>query len=217
MDTTQLGKPFYRGAEAELFYSTFHPWRTVIKHRVRKAYRNSSLDDKIGRERTIAEASILHEAKAAGAKVPSIIRIELETNTIIMTQIEGTVARQALDKMKLRDATKIFRSLGNQLGSLHAAGIVHGDLTTSNVIVTASGVPFIVDFGLSRRSLEPEDMGVDLHLLQRSITASHVQDGSTLIKALMEGYRESAGEKVASSTVAKAREIARRGRYFAIR
>ena len=217
MDTTQLGEPFYRGAEAELYYSTFHPWKTVIKHRVRKAYRNSSLDDKIGRERTLTEASILHEAKAAGARVPSIIRIELETNTIMMTQIEGTVARQALDKMKLKEATKIFRSLGNQIGLLHAAGIVHGDLTTSNVIVTPSGAPFIVDFGLSRRSLEPEDMGVDLHLLQRSIVASHIQDNSTLINAMIEGYRQSAGEKIARSTLAKTREIARRGRYFAIR
>ncbi len=102
-------------------------------------------------------------------------------------------------------------------GLLHAAGIVHGDLTTSNVVVTPSGQPFIVDFGLARRSVEAEDRGVDLHLLQRSIDASHLRDTSPLIKAMTRGYGRTAGEQVLRSSLAKAREIARRGRYFAIR
>ncbi len=218
MDTARLTlETFYRGAEADLFRSNVDPWKAVLKRRVRKGYRHESLDDSIRRERTLSEATLLHEAKAAGARVPSVIGIEVETNTIVMTQIDGVVARDCLDAMSPNDSMELFRSLGAQIGLIHTAGIVHGDLTTSNVIVTASGTPFIVDFGMARRSNNPEDRGVDLHLLQRSISTSHRRDVPPLLKALARGYRETAGEKVFQSSWAKAREIARRGRYFAIR
>jgi TP53 regulating kinase and related kinases len=209
--------PFHRGAEADLFLSEADRWKAVVKRRVKKEYRNDSLDDQIRRDRTVSEVNILHDAKAAGVKVPSILGIEPEANTFLMTFIEGTVARDCLDAMSKKDASRLFKNLGRMIGSLHSAGIVHGDLTTSNVLVTPSGDPFIVDFGMSRRSTEPEDRGVDLHLLQRSITASHVNDTTPLIKALSVGYQETAGKKIHESSWAKAREISRRGRYFAIR
>jgi len=122
-----------------------------------------------------------------------------------------------LDDMGKSEAQKLLRSIGEQIGLLHTAGIVHGDLTTSNVIVSPSGASFIVDFGMSHRSVEPEDRGVDLHLLQRSIVASHSQDSSSMMNATIRGYEKTAGKKIATSTWRKAREIARRGRYFAIR
>ena len=218
MGATQVAsQPFYRGAEADLSLSLEYPWKAVVKHRISKKYRHSALDEKLMRERTLSESSIIHEAKKAGVHVPSIIKIDSESNTIVMTHVPGKVARETLDSMSRSQAKNFFRSLGNQVGKLHAAGIVHGDLTTSNIIVTSSGEPFIVDFGMSRRSIEPEDRGVDLHLLQRSITASHITSMVTLISSLIDGYREGAGEKLANSTWAKAREISRRGRYYAIR
>jgi TP53 regulating kinase and related kinases len=218
MDTSNLASaPFYRGAEGDLSLGTVGPWKVVIKRRVKKEYRNPSLDDRIRHYRTISEASSMHEAKTAGAKVPSVVGVDLDNNTIVMTHLEGTVARDCLDEMDRDEAEKLFRSIGGQVGLLHAAGIVHGDLTTSNVIMSPSGVPFIVDFGMSRRSVEPEDRGVDLHLLQRSIVASHRQDASSMMNAMFRGYEEAAGKKIASSSWRKAQEIARRGRYFAIR
>jgi len=209
--------PFYRGAEADLFLSTIDQWKAVVKRRVKKNYRNDALDLQIRRERTLFEVGVIHDAKAAGVKVPSIIVVEPESNTFVMTHVDGTVARDCLDEMRSKDATRLFNKLGSMVGLLHSAGIVHGDLTTSNVIVTPSGDPFIVDFGMSRRSTEPEDRGIDLHLLQRSINASHVKDSAPLIKALAKGYLESAGKTIHESSWAKAREISRRGRYFAIR
>lgn len=218
MDTSRLGeKPFHRGAEADLLLSSIDQWELVIKRRTKKNYRHESLDDSIRRERTFSEADTIHQAKVAGAKVPSIVGINLETNSILMTHIEGTVLRDGLDTMNRADAVELFQSLGAQIGLLHYAGIIHGDLTTSNIVVTKSGNPFIVDFGMSRRSSDPEDRGVDLHLLQRSITTSHVKNASPLIKALGRGYEETAGEAIRQSSWAKAGEIARRGRYFAIR
>ena len=218
MDTSRLvARPFQRGAEADLLLSRIDQWKLVVKRRTKKNYRYKSLDDSIRRERTFSEADAMHQAKVAGAKVPSIIGIDLETNSILMTQIEGTVLRDDLDGMNRPDALNLFQSLGAQIGRLHSAGIVHGDLTTSNIVVTKSGYPFLVDFGMSRRSGDPEDRGVDLHLLQRSITTSHVKNASPLITALARGYEETAGKAIRQSSWAKAREIAGRGRYFAIR
>jgi TP53 regulating kinase and related kinases len=218
MDTKKLATvPFHKGAEAELSSLTINSHPAVLKHRVVKNYRNPVLDSKIRKERTLTEAFILHEAKKAGVRVPSIIGIEPETDTIIMTKIDGPVLRERLDEMSRKDANAVFESLGEQVGLLHSAGIVHGDLTTSNVILPRLGMPFLVDFGMARHSVEPEDRGVDLHLLQRSLIASHTQNIGSITKHLLQGYRNGAGEKTAKSTLAKTREIARRGRYFAIR
>jgi len=218
MDTASLtSTPLHRGAEADLSLATIGPWKVVVKRRVWKKYRNPILDERIRHDRTILEASVIHEAKTAGARVPSIVGVDIENNAIVMTHLAGTVARECLDEMGKSEAQKLLRSIGEQIGLLHTAGIVHGDLTTSNVIVSPSGAPFIVDFGMSRRSVEPEDRGVDLHLLQRSIIASHRQNPSSMMNSMIRGYEEITGKKVARSTLRKAREIARRGRYFAIR
>ena len=216
MGAKEIATPFHRGAEADLFLSRIEPWDAVVKKRVTKHYRNPVLDDQLRRERTLTEASLIHEAKVAGAKVPSILSVDMETNTIVMTRVEGTVARDCIDSISPDTAKRLFRRLGEQVARLHAGGIVHGDLTTSNIIVSPSGMPFIVDFGMSRRSLEPEDRGVDLHLLQRSIRATHGHQPS-LIKSLVEGYDSIAEENDSKAAWAKAREISRRGRYFAIR
>jgi TP53 regulating kinase-like protein len=218
MDTASLtSTPLHRGAEADLSLTTIGPWKVVVKRRVRKEYRNPILDERIRHDRTISEASVIHEAKTAGARVPSIVGVDIENNAIVMTHMAGTVARECLDDMGRSEAQKLLRTIGEQIGLLHTAGIVHGDLTTSNVIVSPSGAPFIIDFGMSRRSVEPEDRGVDLHLLQRSIIASHRQNPSSMMNSMIHGYEKTTGKKVASSTWRKAHEIARRGRYFAIR
>ena len=216
MGSKEIVTPFHRGAEADLFLSRIGPWNAVVKKRVAKQYRNPILDKHLRRERTLSEASLLHEAKVAGTKAPSILNVDMESNTIVMTRIEGLVARDCMDSMSPKIARQLFRRLGEEVARLHSGGIVHGDLTTSNIIFTPSGVPFIVDFGMSRRSVEPEDRGVDLHLLQRSIRATHGQR-SSLIKSLVLGYKAAAGENVSKTAWAKAREISRRGRYFAIR
>lgn len=214
---TMTLEPFRRGAEADLFLSRINKWRTVIKQRVAKKYRDPEMDNRLRRSRTLSEASMMHDARVAGVRVPSILELDLQKNTIAMTLVAGTVVRDCLDSMKEKDANELFRQLGHEIGRLHLAGIVHGDLTTSNIIAVSFGPPFIVDFGMSSRTDEPEDRGVDLHLLQRSISVSHKHDASSLIKSFAEGYTDSAGPKISNATVQKAREISRRGRYFAIR
>jgi TP53 regulating kinase-like protein len=218
MDSSALAlHPLHRGAEADLFLSELPPWQAVVKRRVRKAYRHEELDAKIRKERTVKESSAIHEAKIAGARAPSILGLDIERFSIIMTFVEGQVARDTIDTMSDSRRLPLLEELGRQVGFLHSAGIVHGDLTTSNIIVPDDGKPFIIDFGMAARSSEPEDRGTDLHLLQRSLIATHALDATSSFKRVAKGYRESAGERTAESSLRKAMEIARRGRYFAIR
>ena len=218
MDSSTLElHPLHRGAEADLFLSELPPWKAVVKRRVRKAYRHEELDAKIRKERTVKESSAIRDAKIAGARTPSILGLDLERYSIIMTFIDGMVARDAIDTMGNSRRLPLLEELGRQVGFLHSAGIVHGDLTTSNIILPDGGKPFIIDFGMATKSSEPEDRGTDLHLLQRSLIATHALDATSSFKRVAKGYREAAGEETTRSSLRKAAEIARRGRYFAIR
>ena len=218
MDTKSLEpKLFQRGAEADLYLSTLGPWDVVIKKRVRKRYRNPRLDERIRRERTAREATTLHEAKKAGVRTPNVLEVDLEKCCITMTRLLGPLARDSLDNVDPRSGSKVFRELGRQIGLLHVNGLVHGDLTTSNVVISEGDLPFILDFGMSSRSMEAEDRGVDLHLLKRSIATSHTVDPDRYMRSFSRGYKTTAGLKEAMVSFRKAAEIARRGRYFAIR
>lgn len=218
MDTSALTlRPFYRGAEADLFLTTIGSWKAVIKRRIRKEYRDPGLDEQIRRERTFNEASLMHQAKMTGARVPTLFGIDADTKSIAMTYLSGDSLREGLNMMKASEARKFFAEIGKQVGLLHLGGLVHGDLTTSNIIVTKRAVPFLLDFGMSKISDEPEDRGVDLHLLQRSISTTQTEGYSSHIKAVARGYARNVGSRIAASTFGKATEIARRGRYFALR
>ncbi len=209
-------EPFHRGAEADLYVAHAGPWKVVIKKRNPKQYREATLDASIRRERTIAESSIIHESRLAGVKVPSLIAVDLDNTSIVMTFVDGILARDGLDAMSPTGRKKFFIDLGRQVGLLHSGGIVHGDLTTSNIIASQD-VPFLLDFGMAHRSSQLEDQAVDLHLLQRSISTSHTSKPSACISSLASGYRKTLGDQVARMVWRKATEISRRGRYFSVR
>src|SRR3989442_14057793 len=97
MDTSKLtSTPLHRGAEADLSLATIGPWSVVIKRRVRKEDRTPSFDDQIRHDRTISEASRIHEAKTAGAKVPSIVGVNVENMAIVMTHLDEADASARL-------------------------------------------------------------------------------------------------------------------------
>src|SRR2546421_8059463 len=218
MDSSALDlQPLHRGAEADLFLSQLPPWKVGVKRRVQKAYRHEQLDASIRKERTIKESSTIRDGKVAGARLPSIVGLDIERSTIIMTFIDGLLARDSIDAMSNARRVSLLEELGRQVGFLHSAGITHGDLTTSNIIVPDDVKPFLIDFGMARKSTDHEDYGTDLHLLQRSLIATHALDATSSLRRIAKGYREVAGEEMAKSSLRKAAEIARRGRYFAIR
>jgi len=198
-----------RGAEAELRRTEFLGRAAIEKHRVPKAYRHEALDGELRRSRIHQEARLMAEARAAGVSVPILYDINLVENKIIMEFIDGPTAKDVLDKGG-PGAIKVARTIGQIVGRLHRAGIIHGDLTTSNMIVR-DGRIVMIDFSLGGKDDGVESRGVDLHLLKEALGSAHARAASHYREALR-GYREAMG-KAADEVIAKVKDIESRGRY----
>ncbi|MDD4138389.1 MAG: bifunctional N(6)-L-threonylcarbamoyladenine synthase/serine/threonine protein kinase, partial [Methanoregula sp.] len=128
------GETSRRGAEAIV---TFHNG-VAEKRRVSKRYRVTALDKHIISDRTRAEARLIHVARRSG--VPTPIISDITEDTIVMEQIQGTLLTLDLSDDNVREA-------GRMVGRLHSAGIMHGDLTTSNLILRESDRKYVlIDF-----------------------------------------------------------------------
>jgi len=132
---------------------------------------------------------------------------------IVMEFIEGKQVKLVLDRLNPAERRKLCQLIGRQIARLHRAGIVHGDLTTSNMILTREGRVFFVDFGLGEYNPSLEARGVDLHLLKRALQSIHFRITDEAYRAVLAGYRREFG-KGAGEVIERAEEIERRGRYI---
>ncbi|HUS78055.1 MAG TPA: Kae1-associated kinase Bud32 [Patescibacteria group bacterium] len=201
-----------KGAEADLWLDPdWNGVRALLKRRGKKKYRHPELDRDMRRLRTLHEASIIHRAKGAGVPTPVIYQVDPDEATIVMEFVEGEKVRDIVKDLSGEERHKLFELIGLLAGRLHRAGIIHGDLTTSNIISSADG-PVFVDFGLGEVSNETEKRGVDLNLMHRMLTSTHFRHTKELFTAFKEGYREGLGEE-AEEALERMAEISRRGRY----
>lgn len=173
----------------------------VIKRRLHKKYRHADLDQRLILERTRAEARLIAESRRFG--VPTPVIQDITPDTIIMERIEGSRLRDLLTPVYLKDAGRI-------VGLLHSAGLIHGDLTTCNIIVR-DGHCYLIDFGLGGTSSEIESRGVDLHVLFQ-VLESTAPDNPVLKDAFIEGYRGTFDG--ADEILTREHEIDLRGRYL---
>jgi len=206
-----------KGAEASLYLETWHDRKVIMKRRLPKKYRIPELDLLIRSQRTIHEPHLIHNAKEAGVPTPTIFMVDVADANIIMEFVEGKQVKEVLDNVSAEERLSLCILIGKMIGRLHKHGIIHGDLTTSNMILTPYGKVVLVDFGLSERSVELEPKGVDLHLMKRTLQSSHYKHAKECFKAVMRGYAESVGTEEAKKVTAKVREIEKRGRYVADR
>lgn len=216
-----------KGAEANLYLHRWHGLQVIVKRRIRKSYRHRSLDVRIRRYRTIHEAQMIHEARKAGVPTPVVYDVDRERFTIVMEYIEGERVKELLESVDAEKRGKLCLEIGRLIARLHKRNIIHGDLTTSNLIeakpmgspspnppkIGRVGMLFLIDFGLSYYSLELEDRGVDLHLLKRALNSTHFKVAGECYPQILRGYRETIGEGYASKVLEKVDEIERRGRY----
>jgi len=177
----------FRGAEA-----TVEVGDTAVKKRPKKAYRHPDLDERLRRERTEDEARLLERAEKYGVAVPSLVdnpEFELEMETVSGDRL----------KHRLPD-TAVMEQLGREVARLHSCQIIHGDLTTSNVVVSG-GKPFLIDFGLAYTSERVEDRAVDIHLLHQVLDSSHPKIAAGSWDVFLEGYSELDGSDAVVETV----------------
>jgi TP53 regulating kinase and related kinases len=202
-----------KGAEASLYLTNWHDRRAIVKVRIAKRYRPEQLDLQIRSYRTIHEPQLIHEAKSAGVPTPLIYLVNVPESTIIMECIEGQQVKQLLNKTDKPSRHSICVQIGESVARLHRHGLIHGDLTTSNMIQATDGRIFFVDFGLGEKSSELEAQGVDLHLLKRALQSTHFGFWEECFQAVLCGYTSVLGVEAAEKVYEKTREIERRGRY----
>ena len=202
-----------KGAEASIFLEEWHGKQVVLKTRLAKTYRVDRLDYSIRVARTSREAHLLHDCKRAGVPTPSVYEVDTVTCTIVMDYVNGPRLKEALSGMSDWSLRRTCILVGSLVGRLHSGGIVHGDLTTSNMILRDGRKMFLIDFGLSDYSSESEARGVDLLLMNRAFKSTHFALHSKAFEGVVEGYRRVMGRKEAECVLAKMHEIEKRGRY----
>ena len=206
-----------KGAEASLFLATWHGKRVVVKSRLPKKYRPEKLDLTLRNYRTIHEPQLMHEAKKAGVPTPTIYMVDVANAAITMEFVEGKQVKQVLDALPKAERQELCVKIGALIGKLHTHGVIHGDLTTSNMILNAENQMFLVDFGLGDKTNELEARGVDLHLLKRALQSTHYHFADECFTSVIKGYSASAGADATEKILDKIREIEKRGRYIAER
>lgn len=202
-----------KGAEAELYRESWYGLTIVRKIRTVKAYRHPKLDLEIRKSRTRREAQIMHEAKGSGVPTPFIFMVDMTSSTITMQHVEGSRVKELLYSLSSKERMHLCSQIGTLIGRLHRNRIIHGDLTTSNMILSESGKLFFIDFGLSEHSEELEKRGVDLLLMKRAFYSTHYSFASECFKAITEGYAEEMGEESCKNVIERVHTIAKRGRY----
>lgn len=175
----------------------------VFKRRIRKRYRIKEIDERIRKERTKSEAKLISEARRKG--IPTPIIFDIFDYTLVMERIEGDLVREVI-------TPHISEQIGELVGKLHRNGIIHGDLTTSNLILGSDNILYLIDFGLSFFDSSIEARGVDVHVFFQSLKAT-CKSWEELKESFIKGYTRSLPD--ALQVLTRVSEIERRGRYVA--
>ncbi len=225
-----------QGAEGRVYRTTFllPDLPCALKYRPSKPYRHPILDARLTKQRILAEARILQRCRREGVVVPAVYAVFEGAGCVMMEWIEGAPVRARLNEWlgQRRDAASaaiesgrelpaLMRQIGDVVGGIHRVGIVHGDLTTSNMMLRprphaseGGGAPLdgeivAIDFGLASQSTSDEDRAVDLYVLERAFASSHPR-AESLFYEVLEAYR--ASFKQAAPVLKKLEEVRMRGR-----
>ena len=194
-----------QGAEAIILKNN----NKIIKERIKKSYRISELDEKIRKLRTRSETKLLEKASKI-VNIPKIHNSNEKTKKIEMDFIKGKKLSDNLDKFQLKKQLTICKQIGKDIAKLHDNNIIHGDLTTSNIILDKKNTLFFIDFGLGFISHKFEDKAVEIHLFKQALEAKHFKNWEKLFKEFLKGYKNS---KDYNKTLQKLKAVEKRGRY----
>ena len=200
-----------QGAEAKLFLSRKDGQKILIKDRIKKSYRIPQIDVKIRKTRTSQEFNLLTETRRSGVPTPKILDVDKKNYKIIMEFIDGERIKELLNKPDKKTVERLCFEIGGLIGKLHTAGIIHGDLTTSNMIFKDNKIYFI-DFGLGFFSRKIEDQGTDLRLLHEAFKSTHYEILDICWESVIKGYR--AEYSKAKQVLDRVSEIEKRARYM---
>ncbi len=210
------------GAEAVVYADD--ALRVVVKQRQPKKYRAKELDEKLRLHRMRREAKVIEALRQLKIPVPKLINVDEKTAAITMQLIEGQKVRDTLNR---GNCGSICAEIGKAVGTMHSNDIVHGDLTTSNMILgrnsnkgsarpyqpspTDDGKVYFIDFGLSMFSNKDEDKAVDLHLFRQALNSSHHEIAGRCFAAAIAAYKKANADGL-KNVLKRLEKVEERGR-----
>lgn len=202
-----------QGAEAKIYRGEFLGTPAIIKERFKKKYRVPSLDKKLSHRRMAQEVRSIARCRKLGIRAPAVYHVDLERGQIFMEFIsEGVVLKDYLNRVDPHSTLleNVMKHVGVTVATLHDGGVIHGDLTTSNMIYNEVASELtLIDFGLSHISTIPEDRGVDLYVLERALLSTH-PDTERLFQMLLDSYENTSQQ--GGAVINKLNEVRMRGR-----
>ncbi|TPX44954.1 hypothetical protein SeLEV6574_g04180 [Synchytrium endobioticum] len=202
-----------QGAEARVYKIPFPCSQyAIVKERFPKSYRHPILDAKITSKRVIQEARCLVRCCKAGIDTPTLYLIDVPRNVLYMEYVVGVSVRDFIQHNGLDDAgvaTQLSQRIGWNVAAMHDLDIIHGDLTTSNMMIRPSKSVAMIDFGLSYGSVDIEDKAVDLYVLERAFSSTH-PNTEALFEAILDNYVARARD--GKSIIKRLNDVRKRGR-----
>ncbi|XP_059620363.1 EKC/KEOPS complex subunit bud32 [Phlebotomus argentipes] len=213
-----------QGAEAKLYLGQYNGQNCLVKERFSKKYRHPELDAQLTKERIRAEVKAIGKCASMGIRTPKIYGHDLNERKIYMEYFEeAETAKDYINELLAspepsavveRKLEELAASIGKILGKMHGNNLIHGDLTTSNMLMVrrddGQKELVMIDFGLSKGNNNNESKGVDLYVLERALLSTH-SDAPKLFPMILKVYREE-NAKSAEAAVAKYEEVRARGR-----
>ncbi len=197
-----------KGAEADIYLTTWNGKKSILKIRKRKEYRNEILDNRIRTQRTIKETKMISEVKQFGVSTPLVYFVDPKKFEIYLQFVKGRLVRDLSNKSIIKTCGKI----GRTVAVLHKNGVMHGDLTTSNFILSHDKL-VILDFGLSQKTERIEDHAIDLRLFKEVLNSAHVEIVEPAWSSFLRSYGKIMGNQRKEQVVAQVLVIEKRGRY----
>jgi len=197
-----------KGAEADIYATIWNGLNSILKIRKKKDYRVHSLDMRIRTLRTIREAKMISETKSFGITTPLVYFVDEKKCEIYLQFIKGKLVRD----LPLNKIIKMCTEIGRIVGTLHKNGIMHGDLTTSNFILSNRGL-VVLDFGLSQKTDKIDDYAIDLRLFKEVLNSAHAQIVEDAWVSFVLGYRKILGNMLTEKILSHVSVIEKRGRY----
>ena len=197
-----------KGAEADIYQLMWQNSKAILKIRKSKNYRNSILDSKICKQRTIKESQMLSQVKSFGIPTPLVYFVNLKNNSIMMQEILGKPIHD-LSESKIIELSK---QIGKLVGTLHKNGVMHGDLTTSNFILFQK-IVYVIDFGLAQNTIKSEDHAVDLRLIKEILNSAHAKIMQSAWENFLIGYKSVVGSTSFAKITKLVLDIESRGSY----
>lgn len=222
-----------QGAEGRLYKTTYllPSIPCALKYRPPKPWRHPILDQRLTRHRILSEARILSKCRRDGLRVPDVYAMDESAGWLMLEWVQGTPVRVNInqrlgnrmegieDDEELKD---LMRRIGAAVGKMHSIGIIHGDLTTSNMMLNPpagqsetdnlnglEGEIVIIDLGLASGGVHDEDRAVDLYVLERAFGSTHPR-AECVFGEVLDAYKKSF--KQAGVALKKLEEVRMRGR-----